>query len=110
MKIKLKITPDSGLSALMKNGSGTGPIEVTTNLFCIAEWERTEGRKISDGRGIGVTDLVCWAYTMLKQTGLNHLAPEPTWREWLQNHPDCEITSVDETNPNPTDAATTDTN
>ena len=46
MKIKLRVTltPDSE------------PVEVITNLLCITEWERTENRKVSDGRGVGMTD------------------------------------------------------
>jgi hypothetical protein len=44
MKIKLKVTPTPG-----------GQVhEVSTNLLCIAEWEKQENRKVSDGRGIGV--------------------------------------------------------
>ena len=48
MKIKLKITPTP-------NGQVH---EVSTNLLCIAEWEKQENRKVSDGRGIGITDMV----------------------------------------------------
>ena len=43
MRIKLRVTVTPG----------SEPVEVITNLLCIAEWERTEGRKVSDGRGIG---------------------------------------------------------
>jgi hypothetical protein len=50
MKIKLAVTLTPG----------DEPIEVITNLLCIAEWERTEHRKISDGKGVGITDLVAW--------------------------------------------------
>jgi hypothetical protein len=52
MKIKLAVTLTPG----------DEPIEVITNLLCIAEWERTEHRKISDGKGVGITDLVSWAF------------------------------------------------
>jgi hypothetical protein len=59
MKIKLAVTLTPG----------DEPIEVITNLLCIAEWERTEHRKISDGKGVGITDLVAWAFFMCKQSG-----------------------------------------
>jgi hypothetical protein len=95
MKIKLRvtITPDSE------------PLTVITNLLCLAEWERVEGRKISDGRGVGIGDMVAWAFFMLKQSG--RLMPQENWREWLQQNPEMQIEAVDETNPNPTDAAAT---
>ena len=51
MRLKLKVDL----------ADGQGPIELTTNMFVICEWERTEGRKTSDGKGIGYSDLVCWA-------------------------------------------------
>ena len=51
MKLKLKVDLQDG----------TMPVEVTTNMFVICEWEKNEGRKISDGKGIGYSDLVCWA-------------------------------------------------
>ena len=95
MKIKMKVTvtPDSE------------PIEVTTNLFTITEWERTERRKVTDGIGIGMSDMVCWAHTLLK---LKNASMPATWREWLEKNPDMDIAVVgDETDPNPTDAAPT---
>ena len=72
MKIKLAVT--------LKPGDQ--PIEVITNLLCITEWERTEGRKISDGRGVGMGDMVAWAYFMFKQSG--RAMKETKWQEWLQ--------------------------
>lgn len=93
MKIKLAVT----LAA------DQPPVEVITNLLCITEWERTEHRKISDGKGVGMSDMVAWAFFMLKLSG--RTMPETTWREWLQNHPDMEIEAVDQTDPNPTGAA-----
>lgn len=95
MKIRLAVT--------LKPGDQ--PIEVMTNLLCITEWERTEGRKISDGRGVGMGDMVAWAYFMFKQSG--RLIKETKWQEWLQNNPDMEIEGVDQTDPNPTEAAPT---
>ena len=98
MKIKLRVTltPDSE------------PVEVITNLLCITEWERTENRKVSDGRGVGMGDLVSWAFFMFKQSG--RLIKEQTAQEWLRSYPDMEIESIDMTNPNPTDAAATAAN
>lgn len=98
MKIKLRITVTPG----------SEPIEVTTNLLCIAEWERTENRKVTDGRGVGMGDMVSWAFFMLKQSG--RLMPEMTAQEWLKNNPDMELEAVDQTNPNPTGAAATAAN
>jgi hypothetical protein len=97
MKIKLKFTPTPG-----------GQVhEVSTNLLCIAEWEKQENRKVSDGRGIGVMDMVFWAHFMLKLSGLKI---EQTAKQWLDNHPDMELEAVDQTNPNPTVAELTDGN
>lgn len=76
---------------------------LSTNLFVIAEWERTENRRVSDGRGIGASDLACWVHTLLTLKGEKLPA---TWREWLKENPDVEITAVDGTDPNPTVAAT----
>jgi len=97
MKIKLAVTLTPGDT----------PIEVTTNLLCITEWERIEGRKISDGRGVGMGDMVAWAFFMFKQ---QVPMKETKWQEWLQNNPDMEIEGVDQTDPNPTEAAHTAAN
>jgi hypothetical protein len=97
MRIKLKVI----------TSPGAPPVEVTTNLLCIAEWEKTEGRKVSDGRGIGVMDMVVWAHFMMKLKGEKI---EPTAKQWLQANPDMEIESVDITDANPTDAALTAAN
>jgi hypothetical protein len=98
MKIKLRVTVTPG----------SQPVEVITNLLCITEWERTENRKVSDGRGIGMGDLVSWAFFMLKQSG--RLITQQTATEWLRANPDMEIESVDVTDPNPTGAAATAAN
>jgi hypothetical protein len=98
MKIKLRVTVTPS----------SEPVELITNLLCITEWERTENRKVSDGRGIGMGDLVSWAFFMFKQSG--RLMPYQTAAEWLRANPDMEIESVDQTNPNPTGAAATAAN
>ena len=96
MKMSVTVTP------------GSEPVAMTTNLLCITEWERTEKRKLSDGVGVGASDMVCWAFFMFKQSG--RLMPEETWRDWLNANPDMQIDVVDETDPNPTDAAATAAN
>ena len=87
MKLKLKVD--------LNNGSA--PVEMTTNMFVICEWERTENRKISDGKGIGYTDLVCWAFHLLK---LNGETLPPNYRDWVKQNPNMTIEAIDETNPN----------
>ena len=71
MRLKLKVDLQDGVA----------PVELTTNMFVICEWEKTEGRKISDGKGIGYTDLVCWAYNLLKLSGQKMPA---TYRDWVK--------------------------
>jgi hypothetical protein len=91
MKIKLTVT------------RGEVTEQLSTNLFVIAEWERLENRRVSDGRGIGASDLACWVHTLLTIKGEKLPA---SWREWLKQNPDVEIAAEDATDPNPTDAAT----
>lgn len=91
MKIKLSLT------------RGEIKEQLSTNLFVIAEWERLENRRVSDGRGIGASDLACWVHTLLVIKGEKLPA---TWREWLKENPDVEIAAEDATDPNPTGAAT----
>jgi len=89
MRLKLKVDLQDG-----------APVhEVTTNMACICEWERTENRKISDGKGIGYSDLVCWAHYLLRLAGEKLPA---TYREWVKANPNMTIEAVDETDPNPT--------
>jgi hypothetical protein len=95
MKLKLTIT----------HAPGETPIEVKTNLLCIAEWEATMNRKVSDGLGIGIMDLAFWAHFLLKLGGHTKAA---NYKEWLEQHPDLEIESKDVTPLNPTDGVPTD--
>jgi hypothetical protein len=97
MKLELTITPKPGDT----------PLKVHTNLLCIAEWEREMGRKVSDGRGIGVMDMAYWAHFLLKLGGLTNAA---NYKEWLTANPDLQIDVEDQTDPNPTAAAPTDDN
>jgi len=50
-----------------------------------------------------MSDMVAWAFFMLKLSGRPII--ETTWRDWLKNNPDMEIEAVDQTDPNPTEAA-----
>ena len=97
MRLKLKVDLQDGVE----------PVELTTNMFVICEWEKTEGRKISDGKGIGYTDLVCWAYNLLKLSGQKMPA---TYRDWVKENPNMTIEAIDETDPNHTAQAVTDGN
>jgi hypothetical protein len=97
MKLVMQVTPSPG----------DEPITVTTNLLCIAEWEKQENRKVSDGKGIGVTELVWWAHFLLKRNGYKI---EATPQLWLNAHPDMEIDSGDMTNANPMGAVLTESN
>jgi|TARA_R110000823_G_scaffold312383_1_gene438997 hypothetical protein len=94
MKLKLRLVRDDKEEFLW------------TNLWCIAEWERIENRRVSDGRNIGVSDYCCWAYLLLELKGETLPA---TWRQWLKENPamECEPAGEEEI-PNPTDAATGD--
>ena len=98
MKIRLKVDLHDG----------HGPRHVTTNLFMITEWEKQERRKLSDGLGFGATDMAFWAHFLLKR----ELPDIPkTYSEWLEQNPDIDIeVEGDETDPTPTDAATTEGN
>jgi hypothetical protein len=87
MRLKLKVDLQDGVQ----------PVELTTNMFVICEWEKTEGRKISDGKGIGYTDLVCRAYNLLKLSGQKMPA---TYRDWVKENPNMTIEAIDETDPN----------
>ena len=97
MRLKLKVDLQDGVA----------PVELTTNMFVICEWEKTEGRKISDGKGIGYTDLVCWAYHLLKLSGQKMPA---TYRDWVKENPNMTIEAIDETDPNLTAQAVTEGN
>lgn len=97
MKLELTITQKPG----------DAPVKVCTNLLCIAEWEREQNRKVSDGRGAGIMDLAYWAWFLLKLAGKTSAA---SYRDWLADNPDVDIDVVDLTDPNPTGAAITDGN
>ncbi len=79
--------------------NGTPPVELVTNMYVVCEWEKLENRKVSDGKGIGYTDLVCWAYNLLKLSGQKMPA---TYRDWVKENPNMTIEAIDETDPNHT--------
>lgn len=97
MKLKLTITLNPGDT----------PIEVTTNLLTIAEWERSENRKVTDGLGIGISDLAWWSHYLLKMGGYTKAE---NWRAWLEQHPDVQIETKDVTPLNPTGGEPSDVN
>ena len=95
MKIKIKV----------EINDGTPAVELTTNLFVVCEWERLENRKVADGKGIGYSDLCCWAYLIFQMRGDTLPAD---WRKWVKANPTMEISGVDETVGNPTGSALTE--
>jgi hypothetical protein len=96
MKIKLQIkrTPDSAIEYYY------------TNLFVITEWEKHDRGRVGNlANDYKTGDIVAWMYYILKMRG--EQLPD-TWSEWLKQNPEMEISHVlDETDPNPTDAAPT---
>jgi hypothetical protein len=97
MKIKIKVDMNDGTPAF----------ELTTNLFIICEWERIENRRTSDGKGVGHSDLCCWAYLILQMRG--DTLPND-WRKWVKANPNMDITGADETVGNPTGLVLTEGN
>ena len=59
MKVKLELDLQDG----------RGKRTMTTNMFVVCEWEKLENRKVSDGKGIGYSDIACWAYHLCKLAG-----------------------------------------
>lgn len=95
-----------GLIVDLQNGEPAQTL--FTNMFVITEWEQSENRKVSDGRGMGFSDMCCWAHTILKNAGQKLPA---TWKQWVKENPEMTIVSVvDDTNPNLTGGAPTEGN
>ena len=97
IKLQLKRTPDSAAEYYY------------TNLFVVTEWERLERRSIQQLSASPLySDYCCWMHTILKLKGEQ---VGDNWREWISKNPDIDILPVlDETDPNPTDAAPTAAN
>ena len=99
MKIKLQLT----------RTPTSEPEFYYTNLFVTTEWERLERRNVQQLTTQPLySDYACWMHIILKikgeQVGDN-------WRDWVKANPEMDIMPVlDETDPNPTDAATTEGN
>jgi hypothetical protein len=72
----------------------------------VTEWERLERRNIQQLSASPLySDYCCWMHTILKLKGEQ---VGDNWREWISKNPDIDILPVlDETDPNPTDAAPT---
>lgn len=73
--------------------NGKGKRTMRTNMLSTVEWEKTENRRLQDGKGFGYSDLCCMAYVLCKLAG--DKVPG-TWREWVAEHPDMEINAVQE--------------
>ena len=99
MKIKLKLT----------RTPNSEPEYYYTNLFVITEWERNDrGRVANLTNDYKQGDTAAWMYYILKMRG--EQLPD-SWNEWLKQNPEIDIVPVlDETDPNPTDAAPTAAN
>ena len=97
IKLQLKRTPDSA------------PEFYYTNLFVSTEWERITGRNVQQMvNAPQVSDYCVWMFTILKMKGEQI---GDNWRDWVKSMPEMDIQPVlDETNPNPTDAAPTAAN
>ena len=97
IKLQLKRTPDSA------------PEYYYTNLFVSTEWERITGRNVQQMvNAPQISDYCVWMFTILKMKGEQI---GDNWRDWVKSMPEMHIEPVlDETNPNPTDAAPTAAN
>ena len=96
MKIKLQL----------KRTADSAPEFYYTNLFVSTEWERITGRNLQQMVNAPLeSDYCVWMHVILKMRGEQ---VGDNWRDWVKSMPDMEIIPVlDETNPNPTDAAPT---
>ena len=90
----------------LKNGEPAQTLY--TNLYVVTQWEEICNRKLSDGRGLGMSDMACWAWIILHESGAKVPA---SWKTWVKNNPEMTIISVqDETNPNHTGGELTENN
>jgi hypothetical protein len=95
-----------GLEIDLKNGEP--PQTLYTNMFVMTEWEDVYNRKISDGRGMGYSDMCAWAYILL---GIGFHFTKENVKKWIKENPEMTIKSVvDETNPNHTGGVLTEGN
>jgi hypothetical protein len=85
---------------------GDGPIEVTSNLYVIVQYERKYKRKASDmANGVGMEDLLFIAYESCK---LHGVTVPVVFDDFIKRAVSVEVVDQ-ETDANPTLAAPTDT-
>jgi hypothetical protein len=85
---------------------GEGPIEVTSNLYVIVQYERKYKRKASDmANGVGMEDLLFIAYESCK---LHGVTVPIVFDDFIKKAVSVEVVDQ-ETDANPTLAAPTDT-
>lgn len=85
---------------------GDGPIEVTSNLYVIVQYERKYKRKASDmANGVGMEDLLFIAYESCK---LHGVTVPVVFDDFIKKAVSVEVIDQD-TAANPTLAAPTDT-
>lgn len=85
---------------------GDGPIEVTSNLYVIVQYERKYKRKASDmANGVGMEDLLFIAYESCK---LHGVTVPVVFDDFIKKAVSVEVVDQD-TAANPTLAAPTDT-
>ena len=83
--------------------TGDGPYEVTTNLWCVVQWERKYKQKMSSlANGVGAEDLSYLAYEASKLNGITVPAVFDDFMKKIILMPSV----VDQDDPNPTQAAT----
>jgi hypothetical protein len=98
MRFKIKFTREPGAE----------PEFYFTNFFVITEWERIMHRKVQDLTAPMASDWGCWMWLILKLKGEQ---VGDNWKDWVEKNPDIDIVPIlNETNPNPTDAAPTAAN
>ena len=85
---------------------GDGPVEVTSNLYVIVQYERKYKRKASDmANGVGMEDLLFIAYESCK---LHGVTVPVVFDDFIRKAISVEVVEQD-TAANPTLAAPTDT-
>jgi hypothetical protein len=82
----------------LKLDTGEGPHNVTTNLWCIVQWERKYKRKMSDlAEGVGAEDLAYLAWEASKVNGIMVPVVFDDYLKKLVSMP--EVVSQEDTNP-----------
>lgn len=78
--------------------TGDGPVQVTTNLYVIVQYERKYKRKASDlASSIGYEDLLFLAYESCKVHGIT----VPLFEDFIKRAVSIEVVSEEPENPTP---------